>query len=83
VEKSRATLFDQWDYESAERDLNHSVELNPADARARLYLAYAYLASRRFDDAARQLKVAEEQGLMDPLDRLLARNIERTLPPAR
>jgi Zn-dependent protease with chaperone function len=81
VEEARLLLFDQAEYARAESELIRAVEANPSDPRAQLYLSYARLGLGHFPDALRSLERAEELGLIDPIERLLARHIRRTLPP--
>lgn len=56
--------FYDWDRTAAEKSFRRALELNPSDAKARLWYALALLPQRRFEEALAQAQQARE---LDPL----------------
>jgi TolB-like protein/Flp pilus assembly protein TadD len=57
-------FFYDWDRAAAESSFRRALELNPSDAKTRLWYALALVPQRRFDEALAQAQQARE---LDPL----------------
>ena len=68
----------QWD--DAEQDYNRAIELNPNYASAHHWYAYFMTFHRRFDEALKRIKIAQE---LDPLSLAIADSIGEILYFAR
>ncbi|HKQ76943.1 MAG TPA: protein kinase [Blastocatellia bacterium] len=53
-------LWGDWDWSAAEREYKRALELNPKFADARIYYAEFLADQKRFDEALREIKLAEE-----------------------
>ncbi|MCG3159880.1 MAG: Serine/threonine-protein kinase PknD [Acidobacteria bacterium] len=53
-------LWGEWDWAAAEREYKRALELNPNFVRARIYYAEFLSQQKRFEEALREIKRAEE-----------------------
>ncbi|HEX7999681.1 MAG TPA: protein kinase [Pyrinomonadaceae bacterium] len=64
-----ALLAYDWDWESAEREFKHAIELNPSYATAHQWYAYLTSAQGRHADAITEIECAQK---LDPLSPVIA-----------
>jgi len=55
--------FHEWDWAGAEREYRRAVALNPSDALARIWYAQYLYATKRFEEAVTQARLAQQ---LDP-----------------
>jgi len=53
-----------WDWSSAERDFKRAIDLNPGSSEARIFYAGYLMSHKRFDEAFKEMLLAQEH---DPL----------------
>jgi len=74
------SMFYDWDWQTAERELRHAIKLNPYYAPARLYYSMCLDTTGRFGESIGEMKKAQE---LDPLEPLVNARLGLSLYLAR
>lgn len=71
--------FYDWDWKAAEKSYQRTFELNPGYAMAHAQYAWFLLAMNRFDEAIREIKLAQELDALLPLFYAMSVGIHRAV----